>query len=452
MHPNLDHFIVRPEEEDGTPGPIVPLVAIDQLPDWLQLVDVPRELDAEQTIGLTNLGVVDKEDGSIWEVRLRHDKIQAILSDADVKTGSNSSGSKKNKAKAKRKTKKRKKVASHTEIKGRMKERTASEESLSSTTGNSSSTERGLVEKPQPRVHPAERMLSASRHNVANTAVTQARNSGSERPLRPHETEAIRDECRSTAQRRTTKRHATVFCRHWCHHGTCKWGPQCRHQHRMPTTLEGLLEVGLKGFPTWYLLMMSGASAGGFPGLFNMNSMLNALSNEQSPAQYPVVQPSSSRALNQHHIPGPPQHSSQPSPLDLSLMQDRMSALLASSNEMNNQQKLEQAREMRHHLPQGTYPAQQPHSHHLANLYTNASLAANVANIQRQTERQQQAKNDRPVATRVKARVMLGDGLDGNGHGGVRLAGGARSSGHNSGDACAIAGRDDDVEEKLLDI
>ena len=39
------------------------------------------------------------------------------------------------------------------------------------------------------------------------------------------------------------------FCRHWCQHGACKWGPACRYRHTMPTTAEGLAEVGLRDFP-----------------------------------------------------------------------------------------------------------------------------------------------------------------------------------------------------------
>ncbi|KAM0287713.1 hypothetical protein ACHAQH_000244 [Verticillium albo-atrum] len=42
------------------------------------------------------------------------------------------------------------------------------------------------------------------------------------------------------------------YCRHYCHHGTCKWGNRCRYQHVMPNSASGLAEVGLKGFPAWY--------------------------------------------------------------------------------------------------------------------------------------------------------------------------------------------------------
>ncbi|KAI1864295.1 hypothetical protein JX265_008666 [Neoarthrinium moseri] len=45
---------------------------------------------------------------------------------------------------------------------------------------------------------------------------------------------------------------SSIFCRHWCHHGKCKWGPVCKYQHEMPASRAGLREVGLADFPVWY--------------------------------------------------------------------------------------------------------------------------------------------------------------------------------------------------------
>ncbi|RDW71918.1 hypothetical protein BP5796_07952 [Coleophoma crateriformis] len=41
-------------------------------------------------------------------------------------------------------------------------------------------------------------------------------------------------------------------CRHWCRHGICRWGQQCRYQHLMPLTISGLRDVGLTDWPAWY--------------------------------------------------------------------------------------------------------------------------------------------------------------------------------------------------------
>ncbi|KKY31676.1 hypothetical protein UCDDA912_g08400 [Diaporthe ampelina] len=473
MDPKLEHFVVRPNMEDDMPGPIVPLIAVDQLPDWMQLVGVPRELDAEQTIGLTNLGIVDKEDDSVFEVRLHHDRIRAILNSkmGSDSSGPDSSGPGNDKAEATVK----KETASAAKSKTKAIEKAASEESLSTSADTSSTTRPGPVERPAPRVHLGERMLSASRHNVANTAMDIQPHSNNERPLRPHMTEATRGELRPTAPQRTTakqdKQPATAFCRHWCLHGTCKWGLECRYQHRMPATVEGLREVGLKDFPTWYLLMMGGNSGGigigigsGLPGLFSMDTMLGKLGDAQPsarrrpPAQEQQQQPP--QPPIQHHAPDPPS-------LDLRLAQGRMSALLAPGSAVSDGQKLRQIREMRQLLLRGAAPAQQqrrrPHSNrNYANLYTNASVAANAGSIRRQAERQKQARDNMPVATRARAVEGVETGPDsgacgGDGGGGVLPArGGGRASDDHAdvrnGSLGVVAARAGVGEEKLVDI
>lgn len=382
MQPRLVHFIVRPDAQDGTPGPIVPLVAVDQLPHWMQLSGVPRELEANQTIGLTNLGIVDKDD-SVFAVRLRHSKIRDILNDPDENTDSHSSGGGKGKAKATKK----KKTATHTETKSKSIRKNASEESVAASAGIPSSTEPGPVEMPAPRTQPAIRMLSASRHNTANTTLeTKARSLSIEKPIRPHMTEATRDEPRPAAPKDTTTKPdkpPTIFCRHWCHTGTCKWGLACRYQHTMPTTPEGLDEVGLRDLPMWYLL-------------FKVNAMRGGLG--QGPD-------SPSQPLLQHHAPDTPS-------LDLRPVQDRLAALLGPGGAVSKRQKRKEISEMRH-LLRGAAPAQQqqprPHNNNgnssgnYANLYTNASVAANAASIRRQAERQQQIRDDMPAGTRITA-------------------------------------------------
>lgn len=344
MQPRLNHFVVRPDTKDGMPGPTVPVIAVDQLPDWMQVAGVPRELDAEQTIGLTNLGIVGVEEDSFFEVRLHHNKIRAILDRASGTADLYSSGNEKARAKATG----LKRTAPLRETKCKTNDRAASNDTS----------------------------LSASRHNIANTAVdVQARSSSSsssnERTPRPRMKEATRDEPRRTGPERTTARQykqpITAFCRHWCCHGTCKWGLRCRYVHRMPTTMEGLREVGLKDFPTWYLAMMRDAGSG-------------------------------SSGLT------------------------RMDAQLEPDGPWANKQGLKQIREMLHLLLHGAQPRHGHKNNSDANLYTNASVAANAASIRQQSERQQQAR-DNMLVTRDRARLRSGveDGRDGGGDGGRTL-------------------------------
>lgn len=463
MQPRLEHFIVRPDTEDGMPGPIVPLIAVDQLPDWMQVAGVPRELDAEQTIGLTNLGIVEIEEDSTLEVRLHYDKIRAILDCADDPTDSYSPGNGKTSAKAT----KNKRTTSLCETKDKTNEKAASKESPPTFPGDSTNMGPHVVEKPLPRGQSIGHMLSASRHNIDNTAVdvrAVSRSSSShEKPLRPHMTEATHDESRPTGPKRTTakqdKQLATAFCRYWCHHGTCKWGLQCRYVHRMPTTVEGLRELGLKDFPTWYLLMMRDADSE-LPGLSSMDTVLRGLEDVQISSQQhiPAQQP---QPLIQHHAPDPPS-------LDHHQVQGRLSAPLAPDSPVNKKQKLKQIREMRDLLLSGmhaTHGYQQPRPHknsNYASLYTNASVAANAASIQRQTERQQQTRDNMPVVTRVRAsaRSSVKDRRDGGGDGVGELLP-ARKVGRASNDYIGVmhvrspgfvTGRASFGEDRLVDI
>ncbi|PVH74756.1 hypothetical protein DL98DRAFT_603342 [Cadophora sp. DSE1049] len=50
----------------------------------------------------------------------------------------------------------------------------------------------------------------------------------------------------------------TQLCRHWCHHGICKWGQQCRYRHIMPMSTSGLQELGLADWPVWFRRMNPG--------------------------------------------------------------------------------------------------------------------------------------------------------------------------------------------------
>ncbi|ROV89956.1 hypothetical protein VMCG_10105 [Cytospora schulzeri] len=446
MHPGPDHFLVRPgTKEDGKPGPIVPLIAVDQLPDWMQLVGIPRELDTEQTTGLTNLGIIDKADDGMYEVRLHHDKIRAILNGTERTTSRSSSGSegkarKKNidnpsssetKTKTRSDSSKKQATATSNLLPGPNVTAQKQTSSFSQGEHDGNDNKPGIISSPssasvheestartqkQEKLHPAERMLSASRHNTVDNTVdmtiagTAARGT---KPIRPHMTQAMRDKPYPSAAHHssTVKSHKpqavkgnpdTVFCRHWCHHGRCKWGWECRYQHRMPTTLEGLREVGLKDFPTWYLLLMGGSGgggggAGGFPSMathsdIELNDLLGELDMGNPLAGTTTTMFPPSQYLPPTTAPTPPPPvTHHPSAMDLRLMQGRITALLAGPNAAlsSNRQRLRQVKEMRDMLTRGSGGSSstrtQEYPHAYADLHTNAS----VANIRRQAERQQ---------------------------------------------------------------
>lgn len=470
MYPSPEHYLVRPGTKDGNPGPVVPLIAVDQLPDWMQLMGVPRELDIKQITGLTNLGIIDKDDDDIYEVHLHSDKIRSILEETEGAVSS-SSPARQARAKntdidesaspeAKNKTETSKEdvqvttnspllpgqyLTAQYQISPSSQGKQDGNGSEPGTTNSPSpaSVHEDSTARPQKQQDPVHPGLGASRHNTIDNTVdnTVAVPAGrDDKPIRPHMTQAMRDKPHPTAiQRINTKgksravKSNKAVCRHWCHHGTCMWGMDCRNQHRMPTTLEGLREIGLKDFPTWYRLLMSGAG-GGTPGPavnpdLDLNNLLGGLgvgnypggTTVAPPPHYPTTTTPTLSPLGAytHHQPLAANH--QPVP-DLRLV----SALLAGSN-LSNQQ----VKEVSDTLLHGSRTQAQPYSslqHAYANLHTNASVAANAANIRRQAEQQQQQQvgrlsrrgkqqsqqmqqmymSDLPVATRA-ARVRTSD-------------------------------------------
>lgn len=476
----------------------MPLIAVDQLPDWIQLAGVPRQLDAEQAVGLINLGPLSEDGVGPYEVRLRVDRIRAIMrgraeeDDEEAPLTPSDSISEKEQGmgvgnipeeRTKETTSRSLNQTSETEAVGTqdkalkhiqetvLPEETAATATEAATTplvrkargwddasemistdvvsagpkkqsksvkqGHDNKTDGG-IEQPPP-----EPMLSASRHNTAAKAAGD-KPAQRDKPIRPHLTQDMVDTRtrRAVVPRIKDKNFGTNpgtnYCRHWCHHGTCKWGWECRYQHQMPTTQESLREVGLKDLPTWYLLMMAG---GGFPGMgentgLGLHSGTNVGFNTMGPLNHPWAGNNTNSLLARlnrgtHttstllHTPTRPQPNAFPlhaSPMDVRLIQGRMSAMLAGSTAMSNRQKLRQIKEMRElvlrtNVLEQNHPSKllglgtrhlQPHGR--ANLHTNASVAANAAGLSAASRRQALREAERGTVTAVEIPFKVGNG------------------------------------------
>lgn len=315
MDPCPEHFIIRPATTDRRKA-IVPLIAVDQLPSWIELTGVPRELDAKKVIGMKNLGVVARADEETYMVCLQTDKIQAILSrtqnlgchDAGrhvlddvpkIYASQNEDGvcsrskrGKQDRAVGRGPSESQLAHHIHDTDKEAGPNRTGEEvpiksiirhhgTSTKSQDCNKHSIEPEERQKGTDRESSASPMLQESRHNIAlaGNRVTVALNrDGASAPartntndksskfigrpaadIRPHLTQARSGQANLRQPRghpSQTYKPDTSYCRHWCHYGTCKWGRECRYQHRMPATREGLREVGLRELPMWCQLMM----------------------------------------------------------------------------------------------------------------------------------------------------------------------------------------------------
>lgn len=491
MYPRPEHFIIRPRM-DGREKTIVPLIAVDQLPDWIQLAGVPRQLNGFQASGLVNLGLVSGEGFGTYEVRLRVDRIREIMSGGaqdhteldsvapsdsvsektskpgeNIAEAKNPPGSQEQTIEAEikegqgtdlRDTQKRP-IKSNEAVREVTETKTTSavhetrawddeSEVCSSNTITRGPEKQDVLSKQQHedqadarlKKPPLEPTLSASRHNTAVDAATD-KSARQDKLIRPHLTEEMSEIPPSHVigprikDRFFGTNPNTLYCRHWCHHGTCKWGWQCRYQHRMPTNHEGLREVGLKDFPTWYLLMMAG---GGFPNMVGSHTqglglqgrvgmginatrpmahpMATALNNNNNTTNSPIhpggPYPASAALLHATERTQTNAGPSHASPMELRLIQGRMSALLASSHAMSNRQKLRQIKEMRevflranalghadpaNLLGLGSITQHEHHHNGRANLHTNASVAANAAVLRAACQRQALREAERGV-------------------------------------------------------
>ena len=256
MAPQPRFFIVRPDAKkqasgggiQSLPGSIVPLIAVDELPGWLDVVGVPRELAVEQTTGLCNLGNVPKSKGSYAVRILQHQPPAAGSSAATAAATSNApappapsrtSSSSETTAPA---------VVDADRIKSRwsdehtthVRARTSSSNSNSSLSGGGLEDTTTTTTTTTPHHHP---------HHHPHPPLPPP----SSPPLLP------------AYPPPPPPPPPTEYCRHWCHHGTCKWGLRCRYLHAMPASPAGLAHVGLRDLPGWWkkMMMMRGRGRGG---------------------------------------------------------------------------------------------------------------------------------------------------------------------------------------------
>ncbi|KAK4156919.1 hypothetical protein C8A00DRAFT_40715 [Chaetomidium leptoderma] len=243
-------FIVRPDTKRSTadgrvhtlPGPIVPLVAVDELPEWLDIVGVPRELSVEQTIGLCNLGTASKGKGAYAVRAIRQQS--AAMKNAEAKQENNASA-------------------------------ITPQPSPHLTAPTSSLETKALTPAPPTpaAIHAADRMRahwsepharalgisSSSIHNPQQAQPHQPQGQQEQQqpslPAHAHTTTTTTPSGSSGSSNSNSNgpSPSTEYCRHWCYHGTCKWGFRCRYLHAMPTTPRELAEVGLREIPAWWI-------------------------------------------------------------------------------------------------------------------------------------------------------------------------------------------------------
>ncbi|KAK3309652.1 uncharacterized protein B0T15DRAFT_10310 [Chaetomium strumarium] len=262
MVPRPQFFVVRPDTKTSSAdgrvytvhGAIVPLVAVDELPEWLDLVGVPRGLTAKQTVGLYNLGTVSKGDGSYAVNIHRASTAGSAARDSSI-------------------------AMNNMEAK-QAEYATVNAPSTSSPSGVKAPS---VAAAATTHAHPADNMKAhwSEAHARAlaisnNTAQQQPQapllpptSSPPAQPPLPGDpakpttmTTTTSTAGNATPEPGATTAASTEYCRHWCHHGTCRWGPRCRYLHAMPTTRAELAEIGLSEIPAWWRIATGTATAG----------------------------------------------------------------------------------------------------------------------------------------------------------------------------------------------
>lgn len=292
MPPRPAFFIVRPPAAPtavGSPealGPIVPLIAVDELPDWIEIPGAPRELAVEHIVGLKNLGTWSKTEGA-YSIRIAYSAAamtSTAMSGADVSTAELAGDG----LPEQPKTAPAIPVATGAGaglVRGGVSEPSSSSRPAKAATGQVNEppvTTPGLqnsVHNPNSK-HPAPQPVLASTPMTAGaaTAATTASPANETKTTTPSPSASTP----SPVASRPEPAETTEYCCHWCHHGTCKWGAQCRYLHAMPTTVQGLIDVGLSEFPQWWIVaMFRSLSLGALP---SSGPVMGATATDTPPA------------------------------------------------------------------------------------------------------------------------------------------------------------------------
>ncbi|KAI3323592.1 hypothetical protein HD806DRAFT_93109 [Xylariaceae sp. AK1471] len=293
-----------------TPGPNVPLIAVDQLPAWVDVLGVPRELSREQVanLSLSRVGVTPK--GKAYEVYIipvpppTYDDAKTRSSQMDPTAKPFTSqkdriaGTIKNKDGHFSGHMKKDNIPGAGTARGDaagvrqpvgLHQRPPSPPAVDPSPDNpypvlypttvSSYRTQDTVQRRRKGLqqeHPAERLRQAyhksSFRRSANTSLLSRSPSlspsssstmttrGPRKYSSQHDSNSNNNKSKNnnnnyTSSSRKPHNNSTtkIYCRHWCHTGRCKWDDACRYRHDMPNTARELREVGLDGgYPGWW--------------------------------------------------------------------------------------------------------------------------------------------------------------------------------------------------------
>lgn len=272
-------YVIRPERKQTTTSgnvtySIVPLIPADQLPEWLDIVGVPKTLHHHQASKMTSVGIVPRDAGFY--------SVQIMGSDPSVSQPPSFSW-----AEAA--------PFAHVPIMGGDEHDPSSSSSIHTPSNEIDHKERmkthrdeygpwplplsNLVPQAEersvqyqgeddmptgysPSTLPSIHLDAISSHDTVPTHSTSSTPLPDSREDPDHQdssADSIPDDQAPpppSKQQQPYRPPDRGYCHYWCTHGVCKWGPRCRFLHKMPETPEGFRSVKLTGYPRWYIDLM----------------------------------------------------------------------------------------------------------------------------------------------------------------------------------------------------
>jgi hypothetical protein len=284
LSPHILHFLVRPGPTEQTPtgpcattGPLVPLIPVDLLPEWLEIKGVPRSLELGQTENMTNLGAFHRPANPIFAIRIVSES-EAPADPAPVRVASTSISSVHDQPQQPQQQPQQHLDVSPAGEHSRPPSAQGSTGSLTSVPSSSSDNNEtaslaslGLLNLPYPTPYPGGGrggpLSSKGKHTKGGK--NAMKNGG--------------------------------YCKYWCRTGKCDYGRGCIYKHHMPENLEGLHKVGLREYPPWWLYIQ---------GVVSPYPNLSPVAMNMHPVQYVwSSQPQTSRQARTLHMSMPPRAS-----------------------------------------------------------------------------------------------------------------------------------------------
>ncbi|EPE08918.1 zinc finger dna-binding protein [Ophiostoma piceae UAMH 11346] len=226
--PDIQYYVVRQGEAQER---FVPMIPVDQLPDWLDVVGVPRELQAKDATKMTALLDIGRKGGlgGTFQVRLLMDGPGEASSESDAGTGQAVKPAALTASLA---------ASSETSV-------TSAPSSHDATGGEACDTHLDPIkeltdknEDPGCWKHACQPAKPIMAKGVPKTTADSK----------------IQNPAKGESQNNKLR---VLPCKYWCKYGRCGFNTRCQFAHIMPLTREGLQAVDLDELPKWFIKKQS---------------------------------------------------------------------------------------------------------------------------------------------------------------------------------------------------